>query len=405
MLLPALLSGENKNSNRSASAPPSKPTTLKTSNSGKVRGEKARGGEQTTEACWRAKRYAVKFGPPPCVFLEYEDELLKRRVRAGCTLAHMGPPVRKLVLKLVQHIDQSHPEEANKEAKSEAKPETSPNGGASGGAAPSPKPPFPSSPKHHGESILSPAPRLTAFSREADHLRVSTNSLASVDRFSSSTGNEDSDQDIDGDMVPEQSQHSPKAMRRAGRSLGGRLAGSSDDDIDSALSELEKELNDASLNFVDRSMESAMSLASSTSNRFDAIAGGSPSGSFTAGSPGMRPMSNLARSFEPSRMSRQVVEPDEEVLELEVLELEVDHDADLNKVTQVELDMAKARMDEDYLSNQLKPGDDGFEYDKQSTPGDPGRDPGRDPPGRPQGSTLTRTDPRPAWQVVDFDPG
>eukprot|EP00798_Chlamydomonas_sp_ICE-L_P015959 gene15959-22091_t len=38
--------------------------------------------DEQVEAVWKAKRFAVKFGPPPCVFLEYEDEELKRRIRA-----------------------------------------------------------------------------------------------------------------------------------------------------------------------------------------------------------------------------------------------------------------------------------------------------------------------------------
>ncbi|KAL6752574.1 CEP19-like protein-domain-containing protein [Haematococcus lacustris] len=51
--------------------------------------------------------------------------------------------------------------------------------------------------------------------------------------------------------------------------------------------------------------------------------------------------------------------------ESQVLELEVAAEVDLNKVTEVELALAKKRMEQDFNKNRLKPGDPGFEYDKQ----------------------------------------
>lgn len=48
-----------------------------------------------------------------------------------------------------------------------------------------------------------------------------------------------------------------------------------------------------------------------------------------------------------------------------MLDVEITGDVDLNKVTEVELKLAKMRMEEDFMKNQLKPGDPGFEYDKQ----------------------------------------
>ena len=48
-----------------------------------------------------------------------------------------------------------------------------------------------------------------------------------------------------------------------------------------------------------------------------------------------------------------------------VLGIQVTGDLDLNKVTEVELHLAKAMMEEQFVQHQLKPGDPGFEYDKQ----------------------------------------
>ncbi|KXZ49924.1 hypothetical protein GPECTOR_19g375 [Gonium pectorale] len=54
--------------------------------------------------------------------------------------------------------------------------------------------------------------------------------------------------------------------------------------------------------------------------------------------------------------------------------LEVTDDLDLNKVTEVELRMAKAAMENDFRKNQLKPGDPGYVYDKQEDFGPPTED-------------------------------
>ena len=40
-------------------------------------------------------------------------------------------------------------------------------------------------------------------------------------------------------------------------------------------------------------------------------------------------------------------------------------DEDLNKLDDYELDKRKAAMDQDFEKNRLKPGDDGFLYDKE----------------------------------------
>lgn len=45
--------------------------------------------------------------------------------------------------------------------------------------------------------------------------------------------------------------------------------------------------------------------------------------------------------------------------------MDIDGDVDLNTVTDLELRMAKQRMDEQFLQNRVLPGDPEFEYDKQ----------------------------------------
>ncbi len=45
--------------------------------------------------------------------------------------------------------------------------------------------------------------------------------------------------------------------------------------------------------------------------------------------------------------------------------LDVDLPEDLNKVTEVELQLAKARMEQDFQRNQIRPGHKDYEYDKQ----------------------------------------
>lgn len=48
-----------------------------------------------------------------------------------------------------------------------------------------------------------------------------------------------------------------------------------------------------------------------------------------------------------------------------VLEFDVSEDTDLNKVSDIELKMAKQKMDEEFNKNRVKPGDPDYVYDKQ----------------------------------------
>ena len=49
-----------------------------------------------------------------------------------------------------------------------------------------------------------------------------------------------------------------------------------------------------------------------------------------------------------------------------VLEVEVEgEDVDLNRATEIELKLAKTKMEEKFAKNRIMPGDPGYEYDKQ----------------------------------------
>ena len=78
------------------------------------------------------------------------------------------------------------------------------------------------------------------------------------------------------------------------------------------------------------------------------------------------PPSALPRFTPPVR--KEEVEEDGDFL---VLDVDVDGDRDLNKVTDMELKMAKQKMDEEFNKKRLLPGDPGFEYDKQIEFGPP----------------------------------
>lgn len=48
-----------------------------------------------------------------------------------------------------------------------------------------------------------------------------------------------------------------------------------------------------------------------------------------------------------------------------MLDVDISEETDLNRVSEVELQMAKAKMEEKFTANQIKPGDPQYEYDKQ----------------------------------------
>ena len=77
------------------------------------------------------------------------------------------------------------------------------------------------------------------------------------------------------------------------------------------------------------------------------------------------PLTSIPRFTPPAKKE------EEEDSDFLVLDVDIGEDVDLNRATDVELKMAKQKMDENFSKNRLKPGDPGFEYDKQVEFGPP----------------------------------
>uniref|UniRef100_A0A7S2QU88 Centrosomal protein of 19 kDa n=1 Tax=Chlamydomonas chlamydogama TaxID=225041 RepID=A0A7S2QU88_9CHLO len=404
-------------------------------------------------AVLKAKRYAVKFDPP-CVFLEYEDANAKRRVRAvklSSILPETDPDkltrkvirsfprrldatsvkydqVRKLIVKLLDHVQQ------------QAKTGDSKAGSKSdvGRSAPPRPPPGAGQPKLsplglHGMPPLMPAlspklppdsPSLSPMSPYGNglgyvhggggHGALNRMSVESADRFSTSTADEASSS-LEGPL------QGLAGLRDQAR-RGGGGGGDEDDDLETALNALERELGDdtdtrqayalssvASLSALrgsgstpdmqhppwrqgsaeePLSRETSFSIADHTLNSFTSSGlaaavrsavgvsssvassvsstGSEAVGAAASGAAGGGGGGGAAQVGGPQSKSRFAQEA-----ERLVMELEVSGDTDLNKVTEVELQMAKAHMETTYLQNQVKPGDPDYVYDKQIEFGPP----------------------------------
>ncbi|KAG2446037.1 hypothetical protein HXX76_000639 [Chlamydomonas incerta] len=151
-------------------------------------------------------------------------------------------------------------------------------------------------------------------------------------------------------------------MSRFSTSTGGGSSSDSEEDLASALDELSKEMTgaghsggssevnsrDSSFSFRDRP---ALAGARPTGSVLDSAAlgvSGSVSSSIAAGGAGPGPKSRFAAEAEKLTIG-----------------IEITEDLDLNKVSEVELKIAKQVMEEDFKKNQLRPGDPGYVYDKQ----------------------------------------
>lgn len=345
------------------------------------------------EAKFYAKRYAVKF-EPPCIFLEYEeDKTRKRRVRA-VKLTHVDidmdtdkltrkvirsfprklvvqsvkyDQVRKLVARLLEHA--SSRSSCSCSCSSDCGSGLSLSSGTS--AAFASKLPALQLPGLGGDSTLQPiatdSPRIPGHvskqhplhhllnSSRAGEVNVSTDSRFSI---------------------------SPSS------SPGGQRESEAGDDLDTALADLDQEL-DTTPRYSSRATHfnksvkgspQACSCPSTTSPSTPCPACieqlGSPSR--PAGSHGSSTPQGPSQGRQGDSGSRPaLLGPAEEregltrksrfaqAAESQVLELEVAAEVDLNKVTEVELALAKKRMEQDFNKNRLKPGDPGFEYDKQ----------------------------------------
>ncbi|PNW74679.1 hypothetical protein CHLRE_12g487350v5 [Chlamydomonas reinhardtii] len=151
-------------------------------------------------------------------------------------------------------------------------------------------------------------------------------------------------------------------MSRFSTSTGGDSS-DSEEDLASALDELSKEMagvghsgassevnsRDSSFSFRDRpAVAGAAGSRPSGSVLDSAVLNASVSSSVAAGGAGTGPKSRFAAEAEKLTIG-----------------LEITDDLDLNKVSEVELKIAKQVMEEDFKKNQLRPGDPGYVYDKQ----------------------------------------
>lgn len=318
------------------------------------------GRNDAPDAMFKAKRYAVKFNPP-CIFLEYEDIQTKRRVRAvklngvltGIDVDRLTKKVirsfprrlepssikydqvRKLVVRLLDSLG----------AAGGAAGDGATRAGAGSPAASGPLRPDAavgpllckaSMPVADASPIASedrsPCRVLPALSPMAGQQRQSVES--GLSRFTTSTAN------------------------------SANSAGSDDDDdLAAALDELDKEMT--ALSAPKKGGSSIHSPAGSSEN-------GSRDSSFSfrdRAAPLPQPNTRnsvldagpvsapLATSVPKTRFAAEA--------ERLVIGMEVTEDTDLNRVTEVELKLAKMNMEGDFRRNQLRPGDPGYEYDKQ----------------------------------------
>ncbi|GFR46471.1 hypothetical protein Agub_g8048 [Astrephomene gubernaculifera] len=364
-------------------------TPSSTGNGSIHRAEDAATPEQ--DGCYRAKRYALKFDPP-CIFLEYEDISKKRRVRAvKLTTVQASTDVdrltrkvirsfprkldsasvkydqvRKLVVKLLDYLAAN---EAAAAAGSHlnggglgglSSPSTSSGSGTASGvmSAYGQAPPLlpTSSPRTDTRGRLSPYfPNGSggggggAFAN-GNNYRASVESTMS--RFSTSTGGSSGEDE----------------ERAAAGGAGGGEEGP--DELLSALDDLSRELGPGGI-VVSASTRVSSEVGSSHDSPFSSRDRpvGSLSGRVGPGSSNSSSVEGPVLGCGGGAKSRFAVEA--EAAEKLVIGLELSGDLDLNKVTEVELKMAKAAMEQDFRKNQLRPGDPGYEYDKQEDFGPP----------------------------------
>ncbi|GLI58883.1 hypothetical protein VaNZ11_000652 [Volvox africanus] len=367
-----------------------------------------------SEGSYKAKRYAVKF-QPPCIFLEYEDTTRRRRVRA-VKLNGVQPnvdvdrltkkvirsfprrldptsvkydQVRRLVVSLVDFLSAgTHGANgvvagagaaANGSAtmrngtSSHVPSRLGPGGGtkvqgrlsdfndhanpANGGA--SVASPLPSLSPRGVDPRIGPAARM-AMAGISSNYRGSVESTMS--RFSTSTA---SPSDSGGSTSEEETDEGK-------RRNGGGLA--------SALDDLDKEMAGLGGSTSELSTRATAGGPGGVSSKLEGDFCSSPSSTRD------RPLPPLGTSISPapSRMGSMDAQAGAAMVadscaktrfaaeaEKLVIGLEVTNDLDLNKVTEVELKLAKQAMEEDFKKNQLRPGDPGYVYDKQEEFGPP----------------------------------
>ncbi|KAG2452597.1 hypothetical protein HYH02_002834 [Chlamydomonas schloesseri] len=325
------------------------------------------------EPGYKARRYAVKY-QPPCIFLEYEDASKKRRVRA-VKLNGVQPSVdvdrltkkvirsfprklepssvkydqvRKLVVKLLEYLAAAAAEAATAAVAAaavkalEAPVVSSPNARVSDGAETSGR----VSDSGTNGSVSAPLPAVSP--------RIDPRGPGGRLLPHSGPGHGGPGHHHRGSIE--------STMSRFSTSTGGGSSSDSEEDLASALDELSKEMagvghsgcssevnsRDSSFSFRDRP---ALTSSRPTVSVLDSAALG-VSGSVSS--------SNAASGAGPGPKSRFAAEAEKLTIGLEITE-----DLDLNRVSELELKMAKQAMEEDFRKNQLRPGDPGYVYDKQ----------------------------------------
>lgn len=258
---------------------------------------------------FKARRFALR-KEPPAVFLEYQDAVGKTRVRT-VHLNKLSPADD--AHKLTQKVIRAFPRKLD-----------------------------PSSLKQ--EQIFQLVERLLQHANSPLLIPSTTPKLPP----SHLKPEEEDEEEFEADFIEEeveeepeeeeQEEDAPWAQKPAPMQVQEPLA----DDLDDMLADLDREL-------------------------------GSGGGSSTKQAP-LPPIPAPAPVAPPSSIPRFNPPPkkeEEEDSDFLVLDVDLGGDVDLNKVTDIELKMAKQKMDEEFSKNRLKPGDPGFEYDKQIEFGPP----------------------------------
>ncbi|KAF5829394.1 CEP19-like protein-domain-containing protein [Dunaliella salina] len=278
--------------------------------------------EDASKYAYTAKRFAIKF-QPPCLFLEYNEvKTQKTRVRAvkitelstDMDLDRLTRKVRKLVSKLVERL-QAAQQGTFARPNDLALPKDA--------ALRSPEMPEP------GQGGVSPFLQALRGSREVgkDVARDSTESHFSVSDVGSS--------------------REPNGKHRH-------------EDLDEAMLQLDRELAS------DNERRAGNDASSKNSNSRHGQPPQMRSSSAAPSSHVEAAVGQVPQQSNGSRFKQQ--EADEEML---TLDIDINEDTDLNRVSEMELRLAKQQMEREFTKHQLKPGEPGYEYDKQIEFGPP----------------------------------
>jgi len=293
--------------------------------------------EETSKYAFTAKRFAIKF-QPPCLFLEYNEvKTQKTRVRAVKITEHSADrdldrltrkvirsfprkldpssikydQVRKLVAKLVDRL------QAEQQGGPFVRPNdlTLPQDTAHKSTMRSPGIPEPV------PGGVSPSVQALRGSREVGKggERDSTESRFSISELGSS--------------------HAPNGSHQH-------------EDLDEAILQLDREL----VSDNERRAENGASSRSSNDRHSQPPQRGGHSAA---------PSSHVEAAIGHTQQQSNGSRFKQEAEEMLTLEIDINEDTDLNRVSEMELRLAKQQMEREFAKHQLKPGEPGYEYDKQ----------------------------------------